>query len=113
MPNPQRVHLVITDLYQQVAGEYAVLSPTRSNTTATAADYQAAKPDGAMAVAKTIDLPNDEVVVVVSTGLIGLGHEGVRRTLLHEAQHVRMHQHGDTANAVHANGPCMRRAWAV
>lgn len=101
LPNPQRVRLVITDRYEQIAGAYAVLSPTRSNTTATAADYQAAKPDGAMAVAKTIDLPNDEVVVVASTVLTRLGHRSVRRTLLHEAQHVRLHQHGDSAMAVH------------
>jgi hypothetical protein len=101
VPDPERVQLVITDRYQQIAGEYAVRSPTRSNTTATATDYQAAKPDGAMAVAKTIDLPNDEVVVVVSTGLIALGHQSVRRVLLHEAQHVRLHQHADTAMAAH------------
>jgi hypothetical protein len=101
VPNPQRVQLVITDRYEQTAGAYAVQSPTRSNTRATAADYQAAKPDGAMAVAKTIDLPNDEVVVVASTVLTRLGHRSVRRTLLHEAQHVRLHQHGDSAMAVH------------
>jgi hypothetical protein len=104
VPNPQRVQLVVTDRYEQIAGAYAVQSPTRSNTTATAAVYQAAKPDGAMAVAKTIDLPNDEAVVVVSTGLIRLGRESVRRTLLHEAQHVRLHQHGDSAIAVHRRG---------
>jgi hypothetical protein len=101
VPDPQRVQLVITDRYEQIAGAYAVQSSTRSNTTATAADYRAAKPDGAMAVAKTIDLPNDEVVVVASTGLIRLGHQSVRRVLLHEAQHVRLHQYGDSAMAVH------------
>jgi hypothetical protein len=101
VPDPQHVQLVITDRYEQVAGAYDVQSPTRSNTTATAADYQAVKPDGAMAVAKTIDLPNDEVVVVASTALVRLGPERVRRSLLHEAQHVQLHQHHDSAMTVH------------
>ncbi len=98
VPDPERVQLVITDRFEQIVGEYAVQSPTRSNTTAT--DYRATKPDGALAVAKTIDLPDNEVVVV-GAGLIALGHQSVRRVLLHEAQHVRMHQHEDSAMAVH------------
>jgi hypothetical protein len=93
--------LVITDRCEQVAGGYAVQSPTRSNTTATAGDYRASKPDGAMAVERTVDLPNDELVVVASTALIRLGPESVRRSLLHEAQHVQLHQHRDSAMAVH------------
>jgi hypothetical protein len=40
-------------------------------------------------------------VVVASTALIRLGPESVRRSLLHEAQHVRLHQHRDSAMAVH------------
>jgi hypothetical protein len=98
---PSRVQLVITDRYEEVAGKYAVQSASRLNQAATAADYRSAKPGGAMAVALTVDLPDDKVAVIVNAGLTKLGREVVRRTLLHEAQHVCMIQNADSAMAVH------------
>lgn len=98
---PSRVHLVITDRYEEVAGEYAAQSASRLDQAATAADYRSVKPGGAMAVAKTVDLPDGEVTVIVNAGLAELGREVVRRTLLHEAQHVRLIQNADSAMAVH------------
>ena len=100
-PCPQRVRLVIADKYEEVVGEYALQSALRVDPAATAAGYQSVKPGGAMAVAKTIDLPDDKVAVVVNAGLAKLGREVARRTLLHEAQHVRLNQNADSAMAVH------------
>jgi len=105
LPKPQRVELIITDRYQQVAGEYEVRALHRANEGMTAADYRAGKPDGALAVARTIELPHDEVVVVVSSDLFRLDRALARRMLLHEAQHVRLIQHGDEAHAVHRRVP--------
>jgi hypothetical protein len=101
LPHPERVELVITDQYRTVAGEYAVQSPTRANPSMTAADYQAVKADGAMAVAKTNELPGRSAAVVVSASLARLGHEIASRSLFHEAQHVRLLQDEDGAWGVH------------
>ncbi|HEU5389770.1 MAG TPA: hypothetical protein VFV73_28105 [Streptosporangiaceae bacterium] len=98
---PSRVRLVITDRYEELAGTYAVQSASRLNQAAIAADYRSAKPGGAMAVAKTVDLPDDKVAVIVNAGLTKLGREVMRRTLLHEAQHVCLIQNADSAMAVH------------
>ena len=98
---PSHVQLLITDRYEEVAGEYAVQSASRLDQAATSADYRSAKPGGAMAVAKTVDLPDGEVTVIVNAGLAELGREVVRRTLLHEAQHVCLIQNADSAMAVH------------
>jgi hypothetical protein len=101
VPHPERVELIITDRFEQIAGELAVLSPVRSNEEMTAADYRAGKPDGALAVARTIPLPDNRVAVVASAGL-ARAHKGLALTaLIHEAQHVRLHQHGDAALGVH------------
>jgi hypothetical protein len=83
LPHPERVELVITDQYRAVAGEYAVQSPTRANPGMTAADYQAVKVDGAMAAAKTNELPGGKATVVVNASLVRLGHERASRSLLH------------------------------
>jgi hypothetical protein len=101
LPHPERVELVITDQYRAVAGEYAVQSPTRANPGMTAADYQAVKVDGAMAAAKTNELPGGKATVVVNASLVRLGHERASRSLLHEAQHVRLLQDEDGAWGVH------------
>lgn len=98
---PSRVQLVITDRYEEAAGEYSVQSASRLNQAATAADYRSVKPGGAMAVAKTVGLSDGKVAVIVNAGLAKLGREVVRRTLLHEAQHVCLTQNADSAMAVH------------
>jgi len=98
---PSRVQLVITDTYEEVAGEYAVQSVWRLNQAETAADYSSVKPGGAMAVAITVGLPDGKIAVIVNAGLAKLGREVVRRTLLHEAQHICLIQNADSAMAVH------------
>lgn len=100
-PYPSRVQLVITDRYEEAVGEYSVQSASRLNQAATAADYRSVKPGGAMAVAKTVGLSDGKVAVIVNAGLAKLGREVVRRTLLHEAQHVCLTQNADSAMAVH------------
>jgi hypothetical protein len=100
LPQPGRVELVVTDRFERVAGEYDVRALHRSNEAMTAANYAADRPDGALAVGKTVELPDGQVVVVVSTILLG-EHSLARHTMLHEAQHVRLIQHGDGAHAVH------------
>jgi hypothetical protein len=100
LPQSGRVELVVTDRFERVAGEYDVRALHRSNEAMTAADYAAARPDGAFAVGKTVELPDGQVAVVVSTDLLG-EHSLARHTMLHEAQHVRLIQHGDGAHAVH------------
>jgi hypothetical protein len=101
LPHPEHVELVVTDQYEAVAGEYAVRSPVRANPDETAADYRAAKPDGAAAAARTVDLPEGEVAVIATAAMAKLGQERTWRLLLHEAQHVRLHQAGDGAWGVH------------
>jgi hypothetical protein len=98
---PSCVRLVITDRYEEIAGTYAVQSASQLNQAEIAADYRSAKPGGAVAVAKTVDLPDDKVAVIVDAGLAKLGREVMRRTLLHEAQHVCLIQNADSAMAVH------------
>jgi hypothetical protein len=85
---PSSVRLVITDRYEELAGTYAIQSASRLNQAAIAADYRSAKPGGAMAVALTVELPDDRVAVIVNAGLTKLGREVMCRTLVHEAQHV-------------------------
>lgn len=67
----------------------------------TAEQYSDAKIDGALALARTMEQPGGNVVVVVSAGLFEFPPATARHLLLHEAQHVRMIQHGDSACAVH------------
>jgi hypothetical protein len=99
--HPERVELVITDQYQAVAGEYAVQSPTRANPGMTAADYQAVKPDGAMAAAVTVELPDGHVAVVANAALVHFAREKTSRMLLHESKHVRLLQRDEQAYGVH------------
>lgn len=101
VPHPERVELIITDRYEQIAGELAVLSPVRMNEDMTATDYRASKPDGALAVARTIPLPGDRVAVVAGAGLARVHKSLALAAMVHEAQHVRLHQHGDEALGVH------------
>src|SRR5205085_9330630 len=53
---PSCVQLVITDRYEELAGTYAVQSASQLNQATIAADYRSAKPGGAVAVAKKVDL---------------------------------------------------------
>ncbi|RKN55927.1 hypothetical protein D7193_15180 [Micromonospora costi] len=105
VPNPEKVEVVITDEYEKVTGEYLVQEVDRSNDTMTAEQYRADRADGARAAAKTCVLPGDRIVVVASSGLVPYGIRPARHGLLHEAQHVRLHQHGDAAWALHRRAP--------
>ena len=98
---PSCVRLVITDRYEEIAGTYAVQSVSQLNQAEIAADYRSAKPGGAVAVALTVDLPDGKVAVIVNASLTKLGREVMRRTLLHETQHVCLIQNADSAMAVH------------
>lgn len=97
----QQVELIITDEYERVAGELALLSPIRANEAMTATDYNATKPAGARAVARTIPLPNDCIAVVADARLARLSERVALAGVLHEAQHVRLQQNGDAAWGVH------------
>jgi len=95
LPHPERVELIITDRYEQIAGELAMLSPVRSNEEMTATGYRADKPDGALAVARTIPLPDNRVAVVAAAGLARVPKGLALKGVVHEAQHVRLCQNGD------------------
>ena len=99
-PNPGRVEVVVTDRFELVAGQLAATSPVQGSQTP-AEDYTATQADGSLAVARTIDLPDDRVAVVVPAGLLSLDEAVVRRVLVHEAQHVRLLQQGNPAFGVH------------
>ncbi|MBL6275335.1 hypothetical protein JMF97_04065 [Micromonospora fiedleri] len=105
VPDPDKVEVVITDEYEKVAGEYLVQEVDRANQSMTAEQYRADRADGARAAAKTCVLPGGRIVVVASSGLMPHGIRPARHMLLHEAQHVRLHQHGDAALAVHRRVP--------
>ena len=62
------------------------------------------KPDGALTVALTVNT-TDGVDVVLPTGLLDIDDEILDRTVLHEAQHVRLHQHAGSAFAAHRRVP--------
>ena len=98
---PSRVTFVITDDFDTVVGRYDLKSPLRLNADATENSYTATKPGGGMAGARTIEQVGDRIVVVANVYMAALGKDLVRRMLLHEAQHVRLIQGGDTAIAVH------------
>jgi len=101
IPDPGRVEVILTDRFARFAGEYLVRSVHRSNPDMTAADYQAQRVDGASAVAITIELPDNRQAIVASAGLLSEPGGVLRHAMLHEAQHVRMIQHGDPGYAVH------------
>lgn len=98
---PSRIEFVITDDFDAVVGRYDLKSPLGLNSDTTGNSYTASKPGGSLAVARTIEQADDQIVVVASVFMAGLGRDLVRRMLLHEAQHVRLIQGGDTAIAVH------------
>ena len=103
VPDPSAVEVTFTDRYERVVEEFAAQEVNQNRSDRTVR-YSAARPDGALAVAKTFELPAGRVVVVASVGL--LAHEDrARRTLVHEAQHVRLIQHGDNAFAAHRRIP--------
>ncbi|TDB79619.1 hypothetical protein [Micromonospora sp. KC721] len=105
VPDPEKVEVVITDEYEKVAGEYLVQEADRANDSMTAEQYRADRADGARAAAKTCVLPGGRIVVVAGNGLVPYGIRSARHMLLHEAQHVRLHQQGDPAWAVHRRVP--------
>jgi hypothetical protein len=71
LPDPSRVEIILTDRYEQVAGEYAVQAVDKMNDQMTAEQYSAVKIDGSVAAARTIELP-DKVVVVVAAPVLDL-----------------------------------------
>jgi len=99
--NPSRVKFVITNEFDTVVGRYSMRSPLGVSSDATENDYTAMKPGGGMAGARTIEQAGDRIVVIANVYMARLGKDIVRRMLLHEAQHVRLIQGGDTAIAVH------------
>ncbi|MBM0226838.1 hypothetical protein [Micromonospora sp. ATA51] len=105
VPSPEKVEVIITDEYEKVAGEYAVQEPDRMNSTMTADQYRADRADGARAAAKTCALADGRIVVVVGSSTLACGLPTARQCVLHEAQHVRLQQHGDVAHAVHRRAP--------
>jgi hypothetical protein len=46
LPHPERAELIITDRYEQISGELAVLSQVRANEDMTTTDYRAGQPGG-------------------------------------------------------------------
>lgn len=99
--NPSSVELIVTDRFDSVAGELATRSPVRANPDMTAADYRAAKGDGSMADARTVPLPDARAAVVLNARFARSDETKARHTIIHEAQHVTMHQYGDSAYGVH------------
>jgi hypothetical protein len=98
-PDPSKVEMIFTDRYEQVVEEFAA-QEVHQNRSDPTVRYSAARPDGALAVAKTFELPAGRIVVVASVGLLAQENQA-RRAILHEAQHVRLIQHGDSAFAAH------------
>jgi hypothetical protein len=101
IPDPSHVEMVLTDQYQQVAGEYAARAVNKMNEDLTAEQYSAVKVDGSVAAARTVELPDDQVVVIVAAAMLEFPPAFLRHSVLHELQHVRMIQHGDETFAVH------------
>ncbi|KAB1118631.1 hypothetical protein AB0N38_33795 [Micromonospora aurantiaca] len=105
VPDPRKVEVVITDEYDKVVAEYMATEVDLAFDAALVSQYRADRADGARAAAKTSPQPDGKVVVVVGTRLAAQGLGSMRHCLLHEAQHVRLHQHGDAAHAVHRRVP--------
>ncbi len=113
VPEPERARLVIADNFARTVDAYARQAPYEYGGAGDAEPaYDPDKPDGARSGAKTIPL-TDMTVIVVDAGAIALGALSVRRLLHHEAQHVRLRQHGDMAWALHRRGPFTRPPGAI
>lgn len=102
---PERVELVVTDEFDKVVAEYLATEVDLAFDPALASQYRADRADGARAAAKTSLQPEGKIVVIVGSALFAGGLRTVRHCLLHEAQHVRLHQQGDAAHAVHRRLP--------
>jgi hypothetical protein len=111
-PSPN-ARVAIADNFARTADAYVRQTPYEYGGAGDAGpSYDPDKPDGARAGAKTIPLA-DMTVIVIDAGTIALGAPSVRRLLHHEAQHVRLRQHGDMAWAMHRRGPFTRPPGAI
>ncbi len=99
VPSPGAVRIIVTDTFDRTVAEYASRAPSMSGMPTRG--YTATKPDGAQAVAKTIEVPGGKVAVIASRFLLGSDPDACLRTFLHEAQHVRVEQDGGRAWAAH------------
>ncbi|SCL43320.1 hypothetical protein [Micromonospora aurantiaca (nom. illeg.)] len=105
VPEPEHVEVVITDEFDKIVAGYLATEVDLAFDPALATQYRADRSDGARAAARTSPQPGGKVVVAASTDLFVLGLQSARHCLLHESQHVRLHQHGDVAHAVHRRVP--------
>ena len=113
VPEPERARLVIADDFARTVDAYVRQTPHDYGGAGDAEPaYDPDKPDGARAGAKTIPL-TDMTAIVVDASMTLLGVPCVRRLLHHEAQHVRLRQHGDMAWAMHRRGPFTRPPGAI
>jgi len=104
LSTPAKVTLIVTDRFvDTVRGLEGEVPETLGGTQ----NYDPTKPDGSLAVARTLPL-HDRTVVVVNAGLVAMGRAAIRRVLHHEAQHVRLHQADDIAWAMHRRAPFER-----
>lgn len=99
VPSPGTVRIIVTDTFDRTVAEYASRAPSMSGMPTRG--YTATKPDGAQAVAKTVEVPGGKVAVIASRLLLGGDPDACVRTFLHEAQHVRVEQDGGRAWAAH------------
>jgi len=100
----QSLRLIVTDRFAELAHLYGSQAVDSSTDTASQEPYRADKPDGARAIAKTVRLAH-EVVVLIDAWSAAAGDNAVLRTMVHEGQHVRLDQHGDVAIASHRRVP--------
>jgi hypothetical protein len=99
--NRDDVELVVTNKYEQVVGDYEARSPSQATDSSSQQTYSATKVDGALAAAKTVELPRRKAAVIVPVQLLAAGNGVARRIMLHESQHVRLIQNGEAAWAFH------------
>lgn len=93
------VELIVTDRFESVVAQWQRDTP-RALGGEGAVGYRAGKADGTRASAKTVPLAEQCCVVVVGVDAIELGDDMVRWMLVHEAQHVLLHQQEASAYAV-------------
>jgi hypothetical protein len=99
VPSPAAVRIIVTDTFDRTVAEYVSRAPSMSGMPTRG--YTATKPDGAQAIAKTVEVPGGKVAVIASRFLLGSDPEACLRTFLHEAQHVRVEQDGGRTWAAH------------
>ncbi|HEY4277401.1 MAG TPA: hypothetical protein VGM91_04215 [Conexibacter sp.] len=104
LPDPPRVRLIIADDFPRAAAKARDRAVEKSNDEPAPETYNVQKPDGAVTVALTVNTA-EGVDVVLPTALLQIDDEIVDRTVLHEAQHVRLHQHAGSAFAAHRRVP--------